>query len=622
MQTNDASIAQIKLFKTFGEKRVAELAAKLGDKERINAFFNYQDGKACDEYGEGEDYERYRARADKTKAELLTRVNGHAQEPEHEPEPESAKQEQPNSEPHGESAPQPLIGDVPLHVLVASVIRKQATLFHDSEERGYLRYRVKGHVETHAIDSIGFHRYAMYLAFTVYQQTLGREAMSSLTALLNAEAVFDGDLRKVERRVAHRGGVYYVDICDPDWHVIEVVPGQGWTVIASDKNPICFIRSRNTQALPMPERGASIEALWDYVNIPEADRMRVLTWILETFRPETQYPILALKAEAGSGKTETEKTLRLLTDPNKALTSRAPNSTRDVLSNAQNNHVLAFDNMSVITDSLSDLLCCMATGSGHRERRLYTNLEEEVVELKRPVMFDGIEFLARRDDLVDRLIHVELPPLKRDTRISEHDFRSQRKADLPVLLGALLDLFVDAIARVESIQQAQSVRMMDYAKLGQAVCDSLGKEVDFAAELRHHQAALKHRALDDSPFLMRLLEVLDNAATGQAMERNVAGDWTGADVTECRDGTLRFVQYPGKLLERMSALAKEQNIRTTSWPQKPNGVIGVLDRNKVALHNLGFTYRKEGTDNRGTRYSFKYDPKSKNAEPPENVDEK
>ena len=495
-----------------------------------------------------------------------------------------------------------------LHVNVASFIRKEAKLFHDAEDNGYAQYGRADHTETHPLESMAFRKYASWIAFTHFQQALGRDAMASLVALLSSHASFDGEQRRVERRVAHRSGVYYIDLCNAEWQVVEVRPGIGWEILDSDKNPIKFIRSRNAQALPIPEHGATIEVLWEYINIPEGDRMRVLTWILETFRPETQYPILSLKAVAGSGKTETVNTLRLLIDPNKALTSRLPNSTRDVLSNAQNNHVIAFDNLSYISDSLSDLLCCMATGTGHRERRLYTNLEEEVLELKRPVMFDGIEFLARRDDLVDRLIHVELPPFSEGSKINEREFRRQRKQDLPLIFGAILDLFQRATYVAEKLSAGDGVRMMDYGRLGQAVHRVLGVNDDFTAELREHQSTLKHRVLDDSPFLGVVLDRLSNAYQVDGNALQGAEAWFGVRPTICVDGSMRFQQYPGKLLEHMESMAKEFSYRTTDWPRKANGVMGVFDRNKTALENLGFSYRKDGHDERGTLYTFTYHP--------------
>jgi len=495
--------------------------------------------------------------------------------------------------------------DEPLHIKVNKLIKKQAVLFHDSEDTGYATYPRGSHIETHPLDSMAFKKYASYLAFSRFEQALARESMSSLIGLLNANAAFDGEHRKVERRIAHRDGTYYIDICDKDWRVIEIVPGSHWRVIDSHKNPVKFIRSRTAQALPIPEPGGDISTLWKYINIVKADRIRVLTLILDTFRPQTQYPILSIKAQAGCGKTEAVNTIRLLTDPNKALTTRAPNSTRDVLSNAQNNHVLAFDNLSSITDELSDLFCCMATGAGHRERRLYTNTEEAVVELKRQVIFDGIEFLPRRDDLVDRIIHIELPQLKNNVRISERQLSQEREINLPLILGALLDLFVAATDLIDKLPSATGVRMLDYADLGQAVCQVLGEEQDFARELEKHQSSLKARVMGSSPFLMQFLEILGDMAQDK-ITRLLCTSWLGVKPMHRADGAYVFSQYPGKLLTAMRFQAKEMGLCANDWPRANTGVMGVFDRNKTALQNLGLEYTKLGHDERGSLYQFVY----------------
>lgn len=124
-----------------------------------------------------------------------------------------------------------------LHVKVANVIRREAKLFHDAEDNGYAQYRRADHTETHPLESMAFRKYASWVAFTNFQQALGRDAMASLVAHLRAHASFDGEQRKVERRVAHRDGVYYIELCNAEWQVVEVRPGVGWEILDSDKTP-------------------------------------------------------------------------------------------------------------------------------------------------------------------------------------------------------------------------------------------------------------------------------------------------------------------------------------------------------------------------------------------------
>ena len=57
-------------------------------------------------------------------------------------------------------------------------------------------------------------------------------------------------------------------------------------------------------------------------------------------------------------------------------------------------------------------MCSLATGGGFAARTLYTNTDETVVDVKRPVIMNGISTLATAQDLVDRILHFDLPPIK------------------------------------------------------------------------------------------------------------------------------------------------------------------------------------------------------------------
>ena len=50
---------------------------------------------------------------------------------------------------------------------------------------------------------------------------------------------------------------------------------------------------------------------------------------------------------------------------------------------AANQYLLAFDNLSGISKEGSDLLCVVSTGGVMTARKLYTNSEEEIVDLKK-----------------------------------------------------------------------------------------------------------------------------------------------------------------------------------------------------------------------------------------------
>src|SRR2546427_7653578 len=93
---------------------------------------------------------------------------------------------------------------------------------------------------------------------------------------------------------------------------------------------------------------------------------------------------------------------------------------------------MAIDNLSHLPPWLSDALCRLATGGGHSARTLYTDLEEISLAVKRPVILNGIEDVATRPDLAERVLQIELETIPDEKRITEKDlwlkFDKQRPA--------------------------------------------------------------------------------------------------------------------------------------------------------------------------------------------------
>src|SRR6266568_5113212 len=98
-----------------------------------------------------------------------------------------------------------------------------------------------------------------------------------------------------------------------------------------------------------------------------------------------------VQGEQGSGKSGTSRLLRALLDPNCVPIRALPHSERDLMIAATNGHVLAFDNISTLPPWLPDALCRLSTGGGLATRRNYTDREEELFNVVRPVILNGIE---------------------------------------------------------------------------------------------------------------------------------------------------------------------------------------------------------------------------------------
>lgn len=210
-----------------------------------------------------------------------------------------------------------------------------------------------------------------------------------------------------------------------------------------------FLRPSNLKALPVPERGGDITELWEHVNIPPADRHLVLSWLLASVLPGDHEGVgmLYLTGPAGAGKSTAMTVLTSAAggEPNRGAQASGHESDRDLFAVARDGWVLGIDNVSRWSDSQSDRLCTIITGTDFKTRTLFTTGDTSVIHVRRPVIATAIEVPFLQEDLVRRMIPVSLQPL--DTPLDDHTLATRWAKAQPLVFGALLDLLV----RVEQL---------------------------------------------------------------------------------------------------------------------------------------------------------------------------
>src|SRR5262249_45904109 len=157
--------------------------------------------------------------------------------------------------------------------------------------------------------------------------------------------------------------------------------------------------------------------------------------------------------EQGSAKSTNAKVLRRLIDPNTALLRAEPREARDLAIAAHNAWLIAFDNLSWLSDWLSDALCRVTHGEGFAVRTHYENDEETIFSGQRPVTLNGIGEVITKGDLLDRALLVTCPPIPEKSRTTEEQFWSDFAAAHSHLLGAVLDAVSTGLKRLPEVKR-------------------------------------------------------------------------------------------------------------------------------------------------------------------------
>ena len=125
---------------------------------------------------------------------------------------------------------------------------------------------------------------------------------------------------------------------------------------------------------------------------------------------------------------------------------------------------MALDNLSFLPPWLSDALCRVSSGGGFATRSLFTDSDEFIVDVQRPLILNGIANTVTRSDLFDRSIVVTLEPLSEESRRTDEDFWTAFNVAHPLLFGALLDVAATGLRNMPTVRLERSPRMADFAK--------------------------------------------------------------------------------------------------------------------------------------------------------------
>ena len=381
---------------------------------------------------------------------------------------------------------------------------ERAELFHDENRDSFAL--VKSVQETYRLTGSKFKSWLMAAFYKEHGKAARDQSVREALQVLDGLAQHDGEQKSIHIRVAQVGEAIFVDLAQPGNSVAAKIEAGSWALV--QEHEVRFLRPDTMRPLPTPVAGsAGIDALWQFVNVPEGARLLVLAWLLECLRPDGVFPVLELLGEAGSAKSTTQRMLRMLVDPNASNLRSPPKSVEDVFVSAGVNWVVSFENVSHLTPPMQDAMCVLATGGGFAKRKLYSDGEESVINVMRPVVLNGISASVTAHDLIDRSICVE--PQRLQTRREDGDIQREFEAAYPALLASLFQLMAQTLKELPAarLPEGENIRMAGFARLGVAMERALGAP---AGEFLHQFHAARQesitRTIDSSPVATALLE--------------------------------------------------------------------------------------------------------------------
>lgn len=414
--------------------------------------------------------------------------------------------------------------------------------------------------------------------------SLKRNDLNELNDQLKAYAELHAERQTVWYRVASEGNAILFDVGDDQHTRIKITPGNVSVITVGCET--LFYRSPFMKPMIFPAEAGDITLLHKYLNMHPASIALFVGWLSYTLahpkRASTKFVILVLQGNQGSGKTSLcNNVISKIIDPSTVGVQILPSNSKDLAIASQISHVLCYDNLRELKQPIADMLCIASTGGAVTSRQLYTDSDQQVLNLHAALVLNGIHSFIDQPDLAQRCLPIQLLPISENLRRSEEDINREFEADLPFIMCGLLNLISNIMLHLPTIKVTNPERMIDFVQWLAAMEKVQGVPAGvyqdaYSYDLRQGQLD----SLLDNVIAVALLEFIKDLN---------ADMWSGK---------------PADLLVHLNRFVKIGTQRSREWPQNPIALSKRLIPLQAALLSQGIKIEFTRGKSRAITISF------------------
>jgi len=455
-------------------------------------------------------------------------------------------------------------------------------LFHDQHE--------KAHVilddEVVPLNSKKVKSRMAYEYFRKEGKAPNHEALNQALSVLEGQALFQCPKQILQLRIAKTNKFFWVDLGDK--RAVKM-SHEGWEIA---KAPPIFRKYQHQKPMPDPVHGGDPWRIFEYLNVPEGQKLLFLVCISSYLVPDIPHPIFHPHGPQGSGKTTMFKIIKRLIDPSRIEVFIAPRDPMELIRALAHHHLLLIDNLGSLPYWAPDILSPACTGGGVIKRKLFTDDEDFVIEVNSCIGLNGINQLITKPDLMDRSILLYQDPIDPVQRKEESVLWDLFEKARPEISGGLFDALSNAMAIFPGVSLERLPRMADFARWGYAIAQALGKKgTDFLLAYQNNITGHIEEVVRNSLLAQAVLSLMEGRE--EPWEDTVMSTWE----------KLREYAEPSKA-DRLFF----KNDKT--FPGSYRGLKNSLERIKPTLQTYGIEYEFPGRMADGFHIIFRKAPET------------
>jgi hypothetical protein len=398
------------------------------------------------------------------------------------------------------------------------------------------------------------------------KKMVSNDVCASVIGFLKQKVLMDesSKIENVHLRCAYVNDEIYYDLGIRGWKFVKI-SANGINFVDYGIDSPFFTRTNKTGIQTIPNLrpdGNALDELVKLIKVPNPEMFKV--HLISMFVDGLPMPCFAIRGHAGSAKSSTSSMIKRIVDPsgnsNDSNLKSFPHGEDNFVVSLSGSYLSAFENISHIDKTTTNMLCRAITGGAFEKRGQYTNGDVFSINIKRKILINGIDFQIKESDLLDRTIQYNLERIPKEQRLSEKKIEKIFQKLLPDILGEIFLILQKVLKIIDSVEDSlpHTERMSDFTIFGEAIYQSMGHKEGEFSKLYDSELKTYLQNLHDSNPIVKFCE-------------EILGDNDEIEMTA------------EQVFKKISEIASRENYSDGGLPKSANGVRAWVDKSKSLL---------------------------------------